>query len=68
MGYHWFLLRAVVRTGIRPLAGSEGGSRAGRRGGGDSTMAFVGGNCSLQGFDQEGDEAFWTVTRDEVRR
>jgi len=29
-------------------------------------LAVVGGNCSIQGFDFEGNEAFWTVTGDVV--
>ena len=29
-------------------------------------LAVVGGNCSIQGFDYEGQEAFWTVTGDVV--
>jgi len=29
-------------------------------------LAIVGGNCSLQGFDHEGNEMFWTVTGDNV--
>lgn len=29
-------------------------------------MALVGGNCSIQGFDASGSEAFWTVTGDNV--
>ncbi|GAB5362785.1 hypothetical protein AAMO2058_000828400 [Amorphochlora amoebiformis] len=29
-------------------------------------LAIVGGNCSLQGFDQEGNEMFWTVAGDNV--
>ncbi|KAL1508789.1 hypothetical protein AB1Y20_004884 [Prymnesium parvum] len=29
-------------------------------------LALVGGNCSIQGFDSEGNEAFWTVTGDNV--
>ena len=29
-------------------------------------MALVGGNCSIQGFDEEGREVFWTVTGDNV--
>jgi outer membrane protein OmpA-like peptidoglycan-associated protein len=29
-------------------------------------LVFVGGNCSIQGFDAKGDEAFWTVTGDNV--
>lgn len=29
-------------------------------------LAIVGGNCSIQGFDHEGGEAFWTVTGDNV--
>ena len=33
---------------------------------GGKPLAVVGGNCSIQGFDKEGDEAFWTVTGDNV--
>ena len=29
-------------------------------------LAIVGGNCSLQGFDYEGNDPFWTVTGDNV--
>ncbi len=29
-------------------------------------LAIVGGNCSLQGFDHEGNDPFWTVTGDNV--
>jgi len=29
-------------------------------------LALVGGNCSIQGFDAGGNEAFWTVTGDNV--
>eukprot|EP00995_Heteronema_vittatum_P005401 NODE_184_length_1699_cov_201.142424_g21_i1.p1 GENE.NODE_184_length_1699_cov_201.142424_g21_i1~~NODE_184_length_1699_cov_201.142424_g21_i1.p1 ORF type:complete len:497 (+),score=117.79 NODE_184_length_1699_cov_201.142424_g21_i1:25-1491(+) len=29
-------------------------------------LAIVGGNCSIQGFDSEGNELFWTVTGDNV--
>jgi len=29
-------------------------------------LCLVGGNCSIQGFDHEGDEAFWTVAGDVV--
>ncbi|KAJ8298785.1 hypothetical protein KUTeg_022845 [Tegillarca granosa] len=32
----------------------------------DNPMAIVGGNCSLQGYDMEGNETFWTVTGDNV--
>lgn len=31
-----------------------------------ATMAIVGGNCSIQGYDMEGNENFWTVTGDNV--
>ncbi|OXA51473.1 Bardet-Biedl syndrome 2 protein [Folsomia candida] len=34
-------------------------------GSGDS-LAIAGGNCSLQGFDAEGTDVFWTVTGDNV--
>nr|XP_037289052.1 Bardet-Biedl syndrome 2 protein homolog [Rhipicephalus microplus] len=30
-------------------------------------VALVGGNCSIQGFDHEGEDVFWTVTGDNVR-
>lgn len=30
-------------------------------------LAIVGGNCSIQGFDCEGNDQFWTVTGDNVR-
>ena len=33
---------------------------------GGKPLAVVGGNCSIQGFDKEGDEAFWTATGDNV--
>lgn len=29
-------------------------------------LAITGGNCSLQGFDYEGNDPFWTVTGDNV--
>jgi Bardet-Biedl syndrome 2 protein len=32
----------------------------------DRPLAVVGGNCSLQGFDKEGNDPFWTVTGDNV--
>jgi len=32
----------------------------------ETPLALVGGNCSIQGFDAEGNEAFWTVTGDNV--
>ena len=35
-------------------------------GGLDKPLALVGGNCSIQGFDHQGEEAFWTVTGDNV--
>lgn len=28
----------------------------------DKPLALVGGNCSLQGFDFEGNDPFWTVS------
>ena len=34
--------------------------------GGGGNMALVGGNCSIQGFDHQGEECFWTVTGDNV--
>lgn len=38
----------------------------GRVGQQDSPMAVVGGNCSIQGFDMNGEELYWTVTGDNV--
>jgi len=32
----------------------------------DAPLAMVGGNCSILGFDAEGEEQFWTVTGDLV--
>ncbi|XP_063169030.1 Bardet-Biedl syndrome 2 protein isoform X1 [Candoia aspera] len=32
-----------------------------------SPLAIIGGNCSLQGFNYEGKDLFWTVTGDNVR-
>mmetsp|Transcript_63574 Transcript_63574/g.170112 ORF Transcript_63574/g.170112 Transcript_63574/m.170112 type:complete len:716 (-) Transcript_63574:13-2160(-) len=34
---------------------------------GPAQLCFVGGNCSIQGFDDEGEEKFWTVASDNVR-
>jgi Bardet-Biedl syndrome 2 protein len=31
-------------------------------GSGGEALAFVGGNCSVQGFDARGEERLWTVT------
>lgn len=30
-------------------------------------LALVGGNCSIQGFDSQGNDPFWNVTGDNVR-
>ena len=38
----------------------------GRMGASDTPMAVVGGNCSIQGFDMNGEELYWTVTGDNV--
>lgn len=38
----------------------------GRLGQRDTPMAVVGGNCSIQGFDMNGEELYWTVTGDNV--
>ncbi len=38
----------------------------GRVGQSPSPLAVVGGNCTVQGFDASGAEAFWTVTGDNV--
>ena len=41
-------------------------SDPGRVGSSSRPLAIVGGNCSLQGFDHEGNDPFWTVTGDNV--
>lgn len=33
----------------------------------DDPVVITGGNCSLQGFDAEGNDCFWTVTGDQCR-
>ncbi|XP_033751915.1 Bardet-Biedl syndrome 2 protein homolog isoform X2 [Pecten maximus] len=38
----------------------------GRLGSIEDPMAIVGGNCTLQGYDMEGNDIFWTVTGDNV--
>mmetsp|Transcript_21661 Transcript_21661/g.44275 ORF Transcript_21661/g.44275 Transcript_21661/m.44275 type:complete len:703 (+) Transcript_21661:114-2222(+) len=38
----------------------------GRLGDLETPLALVGGNCSIQGYDHEGSEEFWTVTGDNV--
>jgi Bardet-Biedl syndrome 2 protein len=38
----------------------------GNLGGNASPLVIAGGNCSVLGFDQEGNEAFWTVTADNI--
>ena len=35
-------------------------------GGGSGPLAIIGGNCSIQGFDYQGKELFWTVCGDNV--
>ena len=35
----------------------------GRLGGSEQVLAFVGGNCSIQGIDHTGEDKFWTVSR-----
>lgn len=39
----------------------------GKLGDSATTLVFVGGSCSIYGFDQEGTDRFWTVTGDNVR-
>lgn len=38
----------------------------GKLGSFENPLAIVGGNCSIQGFDFEGNDEFWTVTGDNV--
>eukprot|EP00040_Diaphanoeca_grandis_P022567 m.121640 g.121640 ORF g.121640 m.121640 type:complete len:767 (+) comp28869_c0_seq1:192-2492(+) len=39
---------------------------AGKFGPSQTHLVFAGGNCSLQGFDSQGNDCFWTVTGDNV--
>lgn len=32
----------------------------------EKPLVFVGGNCSVQGFDYKGNEGYWTVSGDNV--
>lgn len=48
-----------VPDGINSMAFGKVGSI-------EDNLAIVGGNCSIQGFDAEGNELFWTVTGDNV--
>jgi len=38
----------------------------GKVGNSPNPLVFAGGNCSIQGFDNEGNDDFWTVTGDNV--
>ncbi|GFR70159.1 Bardet-Biedl syndrome 2 protein homolog [Elysia marginata] len=33
----------------------------------ESPLAIVGGNCSIQGYNKDGEDSFWTVTGDNVQ-
>ena len=73
----WLILIAVVFVHIRTflfvfdalykfhsiLQTSDGSNAVviGSLGNIDSSMVIVGGNCSIQGYDQDGNENFWTV-------
>lgn len=57
-----FLLRQVVDGVNCIVTGSLSGVQLAS---GDS-IALAGGNCSLQGFDADGTDVFWTVTGDNV--
>ena len=41
--------------------------RIGKKPVSEDPVLFVGGNCSLQGFDVQGNEVFWTVSGDNVQ-
>lgn len=32
----------------------------------DGNLAMIGGNCAIHGFDREGNDAYWTVTGDNI--
>lgn len=53
-------LLLLVPDGVNSITiGSLGGFK--------TPLAIVGGNCSIQGFDWQGNDPFWTVTGDNVR-
>ena len=50
-----FVLNLQVPDGVNVI-------KIGKIGSNPSTLALTGGNCSLQGFDIEGNDSFWTVS------
>ena len=32
----------------------------------DGNLAMIGGNCAIHGFDRDGNDAYWTVTGDNI--
>lgn len=32
----------------------------------DEAIAIAGGNCAIQGYNQDGDERYWTITGDNI--
>ncbi|KNC53004.1 bardet-Biedl syndrome 2 protein [Thecamonas trahens ATCC 50062] len=61
------VLYKEVEDGVFSLViGLPPGAAADGAGAPRSPLVYVGGNCSLQGFDVEGKEQYWTVTGDNV--
>ncbi|GAB1598549.1 Bardet-Biedl syndrome 2 protein-like [Argonauta hians] len=50
----------------RELSDGSNAITIGNLGSIQNKLAITGGNCSLQGFDHEGNDMFWTVTGDNV--
>ena len=55
-----------LRPVLQGCAGRSEHAACGRFGTLEIPLALVGGNCSIQGFDHDGGESFWTVTGDNV--
>ena len=45
------------------IADGVNGIVVGKLGEYESPLVLVGGNCSIQGFDYEGNDEFWTVSK-----
>ncbi|KAI5727178.1 hypothetical protein M8J76_015554 [Diaphorina citri] len=54
------LFYAEVPDGVNSIVIGKLGTRS-------EPLLFIGGNCSIQGFDWKGNEVFWTVTADNIR-
>lgn len=52
--FHWFYILQIADGANAIVTGKLGTF--------ENPLAIVGGNCSIQGFDFEGNDEFWTVS------